>query len=425
MTVFHALPRCPAPMVFAVFIIPTNFVFIREHYLPWMIPPRFILIIILVTSILILALPRAPYIAVAPMRLWAPVLGLGALMLLSLAYTPALEEGFGRTVEFWTSTILAYFAAVLIFAEPGSLRYFLGTLVGMASVLGLFLLMIEPFSEAYEFTTPLGSNYLAIQHLAGMAILTVLYHFLLRARRVASRLLWLGVLTLLLWLMVYVGGKGPVASLLLTLLVISATAIRINARRGSLVFHKRIVGHTLSAALIGGLVLTLVVARTGFSPLLLRFGFLLTWGHYSQVERVENAKVAMELFRQHPLLGAGIGAFSEYAVEVPGVEERFRYPHNILLEALAELGSFGFCMLSTILLSAFARTRNLMQTHRASLFPRVALSLLVFTFLNSLTSQNLSNPALFGFVGMAHAVRKPLPGSRNAQAWGRDSGQRR
>jgi O-antigen ligase len=140
--------------------------------------------------------------------------------------------------------------------------------------------------------------------------------------------------------------------------------------------------------------------------------FFFTSGHYSQVERLQNAGIALELFFKRPFLGVGIGGFSSYSFAMEGFEQ-FNYPHNILLEVLCEMGIFGFLFFFLNVFFGFKHLIRLNKVYSHSCLEKVFLSLFVFTFLNSLTCGHIANPALFAFIGSAFAVGETLRGHVN------------
>jgi O-antigen ligase len=209
-----------------------------------------------------------------------------------------------------------------------------------------------------------------------------------------------------MYAMVYPGGKGPVLMLMITVVVMAACHLRPSVGLKSS-FSKRIIKYPLVVLALGGGVLAALVFLSDFSALIQRTSFVLTNDHYSNVERVNNISVALNLFFQHPFLGIGIGGFSMHAVHLEGIDS-FLYPHNILLELLAELGLVGFLLFSSLLISAVLHLVTLQRKFPQSSLPNVFLGLLVFTFLNALTSQDLTNPALFSFIGFSFVLGRHL-----------------
>lgn len=545
-------------------------------------------------------------------------------MLISLSFTPNVDYGLSKALEFTTITTLACFAPFFLFINQQNIRCFVYTIVVIGIFLAVFVLLAEPFSRSIHFQTKLGSNYLAIQHMSGAAALICLYYFLLKEQSIGRAMWWLLLLVVLMIGIICSGGKAPVLTFILTLIFMALATIQIKSRANLLLLNKRILSFPLLVFVIGacimlvlsslqnsgervgtekiirranlsergtwtiyketsfnpsiqpalfwenyqfklttrsdngigimfryqdplnyyrfswnrdlacrqlvrckGGILTLLaedrepyarghtyrieivalgahleisidgnlifavtdmtfargtialycsgkqgncfddvrvtalssgaellfkdfndgmrpdwkfaeendnsapsglVVQEGMfqkkeddaslspecpgwdsaktpeldnTPLIWRFRNLLKKGHYSQVERIENAKTALRLFFGHPFLGIGVGGFSVYAYRIEGVEP-FKYPHNIVLEFVCELGLVGLLIFSGIVFFAF---KNLICLHRRQEIMAIAfLSLLIFTFLNSMTSQHIANPALFAFIGSSFAI---------------------
>ncbi len=83
----------------------------------------------------------------------------------------------------------------------------------------------------------------------------------------------------------------------------------------------------------------------------------------SRVERVEGAREAWKLIRQNPLLGVGIGNYTQaVAREVRTDDPLYTYQpvHNVLLIVLAELGFVGLALFIAVLYFIFKQSSALM-----------------------------------------------------------------
>ena len=87
------------------------------------------------------------------------------------------------------------------------------------------------------------------------------------------------------------------------------------------------------------------------------FGFfdarsaVLTAENYPLVERMATWQAAWEMFRDHPLVGVGIGNFNEMyqSYALPGWVSDPGHAHNIVLNTLAEMGVAGLAALTVFL----------------------------------------------------------------------------
>lgn len=117
------------------------------------------------------------------------------------------------------------------------------------------------------------------------------------------------------------------------------------------------------------------------------------------VARVQNYKLAWEMFKSSPLIGYGYGSFNGYN----NIEWTFmqKYPHNIILEILSELGIAGFLLFGyiffLIIRSIFSPKQirgrlihhSTIQPFNQSPFP--ILILLLFSFWLAMFSKDLSS----------------------------------
>ncbi|MEW6606958.1 MAG: O-antigen ligase family protein [bacterium] len=408
-SIFSAL--CFPEIIFAIFIAPTKYTFIRQTYLPFLPSPLiiFYIIIIFLITLQIFQKGKLPHI---PLTLLLPYFILACIIALSLIYTSNLEYGKIKCLEFMMYSTLALFAPFFLFRGLNNINRFIYTLLVMGIFLFIILFISNPYLLTRTFSTIFGSNYLLIQHISGMAVLIICYYFLLKNQPLKKQIIWVFLLVILIMAITYPGGKAAVFTLLITTIIIAIPSIKFKNKFK--IMNKRL--------LIIPLIIFIIECGTvgyfhfvmKFSALTGRLGAISSPQHYNRIERVENAKVALKLFSQYPLSGVGIGGFSVYSYKLEGIE-RFKYPHNILLEALAELGLIGFISLSLILFFAFKNLIYLQKIYKYSLLPGVFMSIFIFTFLNSLTSQDITNLALFAFIGCSYAIEHSLKDEKECE----------
>lgn len=395
-------------IVFAIFLIPTKYTALSERlHLPSFLNPVSWLFAIILTVIIINILKRQKVPRI-PKRLLLPYIGLEGLMLLSLTYTPNLIYGVEKCLEFITYTTLACFAPFFLFRRVFVLERFFYTLIAMGIFLAMAVFITNPpyLSSPIKFHTVFGTNYLAIQQIVGMGALVILYYSLFknRSRKQVSRLILL--LIMLIGALFYAGGKGSVLTFFITIIFMSIASIKFENKFKKILINKRILIFSFLVIFAGGLLSFSKIGRI----FLIRTKFLLSSGSYAQVERLENAKIALELAYCHPLSGVGVGGFSDFSIQMKGIE-RFKYPHNIILEIISELGLIGFIFFVLIIAFAFKQFLYLQSKYRHSELyplPNVILSLFIFSFLNSLASGDINSHLLFAWIGSAYAIEPIL-----------------
>lgn len=393
-------------MFFAAFLAPTNYNFIRQSYIPSFISPSFLFCVAIFLGISIKVFCNEGWLPCIPQRLLILYASLIVLMLISLIFTPNLEYGLSKVSDFVTVTAFACFSPFFLFRDEHNIKCFLRTFIMMGLLLVAFLFISAPYSYSYEFQTQFGSNYLLIQHISGIAGLIILYYYLSRTDSIRHILCLVFIFTLTTGAMLYVGGKGPVLTFFITTVFMAMTSIKLRHPL-RVTFNRSLVAFPFLVIGIGLFALTFFMLTQDFSALIWRIGFVLSGEHYSQIERLENIKVALDLLTQSPFFGVGLGGFSVFSFEIEGIE-RFKYPHNILLEILSELGLTGFISFSLILFFAFRHLLRLQGQYKDSSFPNVFVSIFIFTLLNSLSSQDINNRALFAFIGASFAIEQVL-----------------
>jgi O-antigen ligase len=200
-----------------------------------------------------------------------------------------------------------------------------------------------------------------------------------------------------LYLLLIIGGRGPLAIALLAIPVLALGLLRHRARS-----LRRL-------ALLGGLAAVAAVAYLALNPpdraseqhaggfrTLQRYESPLAGEDRSMHERFVGRQLAMQMWLERPVFGWGIGEFRI-------VDEYLQYPHNLLLEILAEMGLIGgFLFLSLCFPAVRAGVRILGD--RAGTWTDATIALLFLAdFPMRLTVEGYlsDDRLLFAFIGMA------------------------
>ncbi|MDI6735233.1 MAG: O-antigen ligase family protein [bacterium] len=393
-------------ILFAIFLIPTKYTTLCQNLsLPQVLNPVFLLFCFILAHIIITFL-RTRKIPPIPKTLFFPYLGLLMLMVLSMRYTSNLGYGKTKILEFITFTALAYFAPFFIFTSLKVFERFLKTLIIIGVFLSIAILGLRLYSlfylsssEIYPEQGLIGSNYLVLQQIVGITDLIILYYFLLKNHS-TKQTIWLN-LSYILCIVILVSsyGKCPVFAFFGTIIFMTIISIK------NLLGNRRILFNTLLLIIVSSL-LFFSIGQVCF----LRTKAYLSPNYSGRVERLENARVAIKLFSQHPFLGVGIGGFSNFSVEIKGIE-RFKYPHNIILEIGSELGLIGIIFFGLMIGFSFKHLiylRNKYNYLKLWLLPNVIMSLFVFSFLTSMTSGDINNLALFAWMGTSYTLGQIL-----------------
>ncbi len=297
----------------------------------WSVPP-FVFVTALGVLAAALAFSRAERQALRP---WPLVFWCLAYVVLNSAYflfssqsAPVLQE---FTTRLWSAAFLI--VAMLIFATPWGrgtgARAF--ALVLIASLMFNLVDIMQPNTFSIVVGRAAGL-YLNPNIAAGVIVATML---LLIASIPARRMLWLliGSLAVILTL-----SRGGLISWVVVVMVLlfKRTIPFTSALRWVAVLA--VVVTLLGLAGYLDPILQTFTSTTAFASRIAAFsaspGYSGESGDVSIPMRLLAAKEAWNLFLAHPLLGAGIGATTEWSLSI--------YPHNIYLRHLAEHGILGF-----------------------------------------------------------------------------------
>ena len=222
--------------------------------------------------------------------------------------------------------------------------------------------------------------------------ITIAVFLLLVTRAPGLRLAAIAVLPLLAVSFTAAGSRGPALGLVLGLLTLLVLLLREREarRRILLVF----VGGLLGASLVAQLVPGQNVSRS--------LSFLTGNSHdASSNGRTALWHLAWRTFADHPLFGVGTGGYH-------GVDPNNLYPHNLILETLAELGLIGgILVVATIVFGSLGlRTVWLRGTNVDRQDVAIVASFIAAAFANAMFSGDIStNNPLWLALGLALGLR--------------------
>jgi len=339
-------------------------------------------------------------------RVRRPALVLGSLYALfagyaglSLLWTPGVV--YAHTKAFYLATLVLWAllsTAAIVAYDRARVRRFLVALVIFAGMMGLESTLLYLRSGFARVADIMGSNYLGVGRCVGPAALVVLGYLLYEAKSRRARLVSLLVLGWLFGIVVVLPGRGPLIATVVPMALPLLGGLRLRPGERGAVELTRSAARGLGVALLGAgaLIAALLTTRRLFS--LLRFATLFSQegGGLSAGARVLNYRAAVLQWLQQPLLGHGIGAWPILA----GVPDIRSYPHDILLETLAELGLVGAVLLVGVIVYAFRSLGTWAEIKRDKL-RLVVLMLVLNTLLNALVSGDLpDNRFAFAALGL-------------------------
>jgi O-antigen ligase len=332
-----------------------------------------------------------------PRKIWragvALWIGLGALVLAGIFYAPDQGLALGAAVTFWALVTLPLLAAGLrVGSDPRLVRQFVWSFFGMG--VATVVLGLAELSGANRLII-LGMDTIQVS-LAALFVPLFGVSFVLLEGRPAVRTATIVVIPAAFVVALASGSRGP---LLLFLVLAGLVGLRQLVLRRAV--HRRLVGAVAGAVVM---TVTLVAFASALLPALSIERFALfgsfvqsllagsptaSTGDTSSEARVRLFSLAVTIFTDHPLLGAGPTGFQVLSPIYVGPLLADRYPHNALLQFAAEFGLVGVTLFLAMV--ALAITRG-SPPGRAWWSVRIAFA---FILLNSMVSGNILEDRLF------------------------------
>jgi O-antigen ligase len=316
----------------------------------------------------------------------------------SLLWSPS--EVYGPQKALLISTIVAWAiggSALVIAGEPARIRRFTALLQGLSIAVAFEVLWSLGHFTASDAGGGIVEHYLATGRLFAVGAIIVACRSMEATTRGFLRFLDFAVLGGLLALMLALGGRGPFLALTIALSAALATgARRSQEHMFTIRWPAAILGALLGVLLMG--VVALLVSGNQELTTIRRLSLLFTeGGGASAGVRLYNYRSAWRAWWDSPVIGHGIGSWPMVAYHV---DER-NYPHNLILEALAELGLIGVLLLGALFAVPLGRLwRSHLEGRVTS--STVAWLLLLGTFLNALVSGDITdNRFMFAALGLA------------------------
>jgi len=220
-------------------------------------------------------------------------------------------------------------------------------------------------------------------------LISVLYVFFSECSQL-MRMITLLLLPCLLYLILDVGGRGPLFCMIITFMVLTIFRMVPFFLTGVVVFKKQLILGLLAILLVAGFFCfsPSFLARVEKSTTVQRIAVFFQENHggESANQRMIYYKTALNMFATKPVYGWGIGSF-------PLVNEgidKSGYPHNIILEVFAELGIIGALIFIIFLFLPLVRCNYFLNKDiRFELLVIMALFIYYFTW--SLITGNITS----------------------------------
>lgn len=240
----------------------------------------------------------------------------------------------------------------------------------------------------------LGITYLGIGRVIGPAALILLVYGTVVERRTGFRISVLlsfgGAIAVLLLL----GGRGPFLATILPSTLLFYYGLKLNYLKGTIRI-RRFMWPLLALVFAAVSLASTVGASETMSTIRRLYKLTESLGGSAET-RIRMYGEAIQVWMAHPLFGAGVGSWPV----LTGFGDIKMYPHNMILEVLAEFGLIGLFLLSLPFLFALRHLRRVTHVRRDP-WALLALMLFLNAFVNAMFTGDLSdNRYVFAFLGL-------------------------
>lgn len=329
-------------------------------------------------------------------------LAFAAYVVASLVWTPSQVYARQKALYISTLTLWPLIAcAVIIAQDQRRLVRFLVLVLLFSGWIAIESTMVYLRASFHWFIYALGSGYLGLGRVVGLGASIVLAYGLFFAQRPLQKAAASVLFGYYVFVLLILGGRGPFLAALLGASVPLLTGVRLSPSNG--VFLRR---YTIPLLWIGvaGVGVATYLYTTGAATMTLGrlFALFRSVSEGSAGVRLWGFTNAIALWFKAPLFGQGIGAFP---VLVGNIDQRL-YPHNLILEILAELGVVGLFLYGAMLSYVFWALGPLSLIRRDP-FRMLILMLFVNVFVNAMVSGDIpDNRLLFGILGLMTLPRR-------------------
>lgn len=306
---------------------------------------------------------------------------------LSLSWSKGNEYGTIKTIylgfqNFWN--LIA--AAIIIAPDPKRLRRLMFGFVIVSMIyagMALTFLLHSGSEGPIELSV---TNYDGVSLIICTGIAVLICYIIDTSKSIINRVSSLVLCCIYFIILLFVGHRGYLISTVFAMGAVVFIIPNTSNSFGNISINKRPIIIILLLLISFMVILPLI----GNEPITMSRLALLSEPsqHSSSSTRLMYYKEAFHMWAQHPLFGSGIGSFPI----IIGLGDIREYPHNVILEILAELGLVGLLIFGLLL---FFGLRILVK----NFFTNTPLTLFIFllftiSFIESLFSSDISDHRL-------------------------------
>jgi O-antigen ligase len=332
-----------------------------------------------------------------PVRVSALVLwfALFAMITLGSLYSPDQGIALARVGDWVGLVLLPMLVAFWVAGDQRELERFVWTCLGVG--LAVTLLAVVALSPTQRLVVDFSSTINVGR--AALMVPFIVFFFVMKDGPSWSRGPLLAVLPLTLVVSFAAGARGP----LLMFFVLAAALSIWHVARGRRISKGTLAGVAAAVLMLGITVAVLPLPAASIDRFD-RFAAFVTGGEAtgdgSVAARLAGADLASSIFEEHPVLGAGTGAFAYYSRLVPVIAD-IKNPHDILLEIAADWGVMGLALFLVLVLTAIRR-------RPAAPAWGAVWALFLFFLANAMLGSFFDNRALWGLALLLLAAPVPV-----------------
>ena len=332
---------------------------------------------------------------------------LAAFAAFSMLWTVSVDYAankFMRIVGLTTPILL--FTTLVISRDRERTKRFLFLLCLTGVILALNTVRLYRFGgQTINFHEDFDVNYVGLAGILGVAITITLGYLLLLSRQTAIRVVAFGVVLLLAYSFTIAGARGPLISTIVGCAAMVWIAKR-NSADGAAIKIRSVRVYGVFAIAAATTMTIAYMAYSGDQSKIVRRILLLTQqqeghaGGRSVGERLAYWGEAIRIVSERPIGGGGLGSFPVLV----GLPDSRMYPHNIVMEILAELGLVGFALFGFLAWTVYAAVSDPLRS-KSDPLRQINLCLLITVLMSAMFSLDLGDHRmLMAVIGLQAAT---------------------
>lgn len=316
-------------------------------------------------------------------------------ILMSLTWTAGHIYAGQKALYFSTLTLWSLIACAFIIASD---KKRMARFIHLLLIFAVWIAMestLEYIRSGNDVINAMNSNYLALGYSLGMGLVISADYVFLTGHSGLKRIFLLFISFYFMFLLLVLGGRGPLLSLFIALLIpLLFIRDRLEANKQKLKKYTAFIAVLFTAVIAVSVYLYL---KGSLTATLYRLLLFLEPGMGSSAgTRLGYYSASAELWRLNPVVGHGIGSWPI----LMGLPDTNAYPHNLVLEILVELGLAGLILFGLIV---FFALKGLIKSNSGKnvFFGAVILMMFVNAFTGAMLSGDLNdNRIIFAFLGL-------------------------